>query len=74
MHTAESQVPGVPGHIEECDGPGPALRGVHPVPCPRIGYCVALAAIPDIKTVKRVIENGQPDAEQLQSHDKGEAA
>src|SRR5205823_7087353 len=29
MHAAEAQMPGVPDHVEEGDGAGPALRSEH---------------------------------------------
>src|SRR5579863_810318 len=67
-------MPGMPDHVKECDGAGPALRVVHPVACPRVIGDIALAAIPDVKPIERVVENRQPDAEQFQAYDKREAA
>lgn len=64
----------MPDHVEECNGAGPSLRRIHPVAGPRIFRNIAFAAIPDKETVKRVIQNRQPDTEQLQSHNEREAA
>src|SRR6266852_9651223 len=36
VDAAETQMPGMPDHVGECDGSGPTLRGVHPVAGPGI--------------------------------------
>jgi len=64
----------MPPHIEEGDRSRPALRRVHPVTCPRIFRDVALAPVPDVKPVQRVIKNWQPDSEELQPDHKRKAA
>src|SRR5205814_8939482 len=51
MYAAEAQMPGVPAHVEERDGPRPTLRSVHPVPHPGVSAHVALAASPNVKAV-----------------------
>src|SRR5207247_7381930 len=66
MHAAEAQMPGVPDHVEEGDGAGPALRSEHEIAGPGIIRNVAFSAIPNVEAIQRVIENGQPDSEQLQ--------
>src|SRR5262249_53540377 len=73
-HSAESQMPRVPGHVEECDRAGPALGRVHPVARRWILCDVTLAAIPDVETVQRVICNRKPNPEELQKEDKWDAA
>ena len=74
MHAAEAQVPGVPDHVKESDRACPALRRVHPIACPGILGDVAFAACPNIKPIQGVVENRQPDSEQLQSHNKRKTA
>src|SRR6266446_6645469 len=74
VHATEAQMPGVPDHVEESDGSSPALGSVHPISGPGIICNIALAAIPDIKPVKGVIQNRQPYAEQFQTDDEREAA
>src|SRR5467141_2677270 len=73
MHAAEAQMPGVPDHVEEGDGAGPALRSEHEIAGPGIIRNVAFSAIPNVEAIQRVIENGQPDPEQLQIKDKRKA-
>src|SRR5438046_9776357 len=73
MHTAEAQMPGVPDHVEEGDGAGPALRSEHEIAGPGIIRNVAFSAIPNVEAIQRVIENEQPDSEQLQIKDKRKA-
>ena len=73
VHAVEAQVPRVPHDVQKRDGAGPALRGVHPVARPRILGHIALAARPDVETVERVVQNRQPDSEQLEPEDKWEA-
>ncbi len=64
----------MPNHVEESDSASPALGRVHPISGPGIIGDIALAAIPDIKPVERVIQNRQPDPEQFQTDYEGEAA
>ena len=73
VNATEAQMPGVPDDVEENDSAGPALRGKHPVAGPGIFGNVALSAKPDVEAVKRVVENRQPDPEQLQIEDEREA-
>src|SRR5207245_9981981 len=72
MYAGEANMPGMPAHIEEGNGAGPALRGIHPVAGPGILANIRVAAIPDIEAVEGVKENREPDAEQFQHDDKGE--
>src|SRR6266542_4380559 len=65
VHPAKSQMPRMPTHIEEGNGPSPALRRVHPIARPGIVGDIALAAPPNIEAVKRVIKNGQLDTKQF---------
>src|SRR5271157_511145 len=58
--------PGVPHDVSEGDGPGPALRRVHPVASPRISDRISVSAIPDVKPVKGVKRNRQPDPKQFE--------
>ena len=67
-------MPGMPGHVEEGYGSGPALSGVHPVARPGVVPHVGISAIPNIKAVKGVIQNGQPNAEEFKSDDEREAS
>src|SRR5579872_179706 len=73
MHSGKAQMPGVPDHVEKRDGAGPALRSVHPVSGPGILAKIAVTPIPDVETVERMIENGQPDAEEFKTHHEREA-
>ncbi len=47
--------------------------GEHPVAGPGIVGDVALAAEPDVEAVERVVENRQPDPEQLQIENERKA-
>src|SRR5213080_4986686 len=67
------EMSGVPDHVEEGDGAGPALRSEHEIAGPGIIRNVAFSAIPNVEAIQRVIENGQPDSEQLQIKDKRKA-
>src|SRR5437667_6488285 len=72
MYAGEANMPGMPAHIEEGNGAGPALCGVHPVAGPGILANIGVAAIPDVEAIERVKENREPDAEQFQRDDKRE--
>src|SRR5262249_52155534 len=54
----------------ERDAPGPALSGIHPIAGPWIFAHVGIAAEPDVKAVKPVVEDRQPDAEELEKEDQ----
>ena len=73
VHPAEAQMPGVPHDVAEGDGAGPALQGEHPVSGPGIVGDVALAPEPDIEAIKRVVQNRQPDPEELEVENKRKA-
>ena len=73
MNPAKAQMPGVPYDVEKSDAAGPALGSEHPVARPGIVGDIALAAVPDIKAVEGVVENRQPDPEQLQIEHKRKA-
>src|SRR5580765_5885452 len=74
VNATEAQMPSMPRHVEEGDGAGPALRGVHPVAHPGVIADVRISAIPDIETVKRVIQNRQPYPEEFESDDERESS
>ena len=74
VHAAEAQMPSMPDDVAEGYRASPALEGVHPVAGPGILDHIAFAAIPDIKTVERVKQNRQPDAEQFQPNHKRKTA
>src|SRR5580658_453881 len=65
INSGKPHRPGVPDDVGEGDAAGPALRRVHPISGPGIVNRVALAAVPDVKTVERVERDGQRDSEQL---------
>jgi len=73
VNPAKAQMPGVPPHVNEGDGAGPALQSEHPVARPGIIGDVTLAAEPDVEAVERVVKNRQPDPEQLEVENEGEA-
>src|SRR5207302_5771925 len=73
VDAAEAQMPGMPSHVEEGDGASPALRGVHPVAKPGVIPNIGIPAIPNVETVKGVIQNGQPDPKEFESYDKRES-
>src|ERR1700722_5750728 len=55
----------VPNDVDERNPAGPALRRVHPIAGPGIGDGVSIPAIPDVKAVKRMKQDGQPDSKKL---------
>src|SRR5580700_2054305 len=73
MYAGEAQTKGVLHDVEESDDAGPALRGVEPVAGPRIFRDIGFAAIPDVDAVETVVENRDPDEEQLQQKNAGQA-
>ena len=73
VNATKAQMPGVPDDVEKNDAAGPALGGEHPVASPGVVGYIALAAEPDVETVQGVVENRQPDPEQLQVENKREA-
>src|SRR5947207_471358 len=73
VHPAKAQMPGMPDDIEEANSASPALRRVHPIPSPGIVRHIALAASPNVKAIKRVIKNRQPNTKQLQADHEGKA-
>src|SRR5256885_6044999 len=73
VDAAEAQMPGMPGHVEEGDGAGPALRGIHPVAQPGVIPNVRTPAKPNVEAVKGVIQNWQPDSEEFESYDERES-
>lgn len=74
VYAVEAQMPCMPNDVEKGDCAGPSLGGVQPVAGPWIFGHIAFATRPDIKAIKRVVENGQPDSKQLQPEDEWETA
>src|ERR1700675_1819210 len=66
INARETHRPCVPNDVDKSNAARPALQGVHPVSHPRVLDRVAVAAEPDIETVKAVKQNGNPDAKQFQ--------
>src|SRR5271166_4846961 len=73
MHSGEAEVIRMLQHVSEGDDPRPALRGVEPVAAPGIARDVGVALIPDVDAVKAVVEDRNPDEEQLQKKNAGQA-
>src|SRR5208283_2111586 len=73
VDAGEAQVIRVLHHVDQRDDAGPALRGVEPVSLPRISADIGLALIPDVDAVEAVVEDRNPDEEQLQKKNEGEA-
>src|SRR6476620_1744590 len=65
MNSAKPQMPGMPDDVSEGKSARPALQVIHPVAGPGIFANIAVAAGPDKEAIKRVIQNRQPDADQL---------
>src|SRR6266850_226737 len=64
---------GVPSDIKKGDGAGPALHGVHPVALPGIAHGVGVAAVPDVKAIKRVKGNRYPDKQRFNPDHEGQS-
>src|SRR5580698_822923 len=73
MHTGEAQRVRMLHYVDEGDDARPALRRVKPVATPRIIGDVAVAAIPDVDAVEAVVEDRNPDKEQLQQKNAWQA-
>src|SRR5271169_290370 len=73
MDTSKAQIQGVLHDVDEGDYARPALGRVEPVAGPRVIRDVALASIPDVKAVEAVVEDRNPDEEQLQQKNAGQA-
>ena len=73
VHAREAQGVSVLHHVDERDNAGPALRGVEPVTSPRVIGNVGFALIPNINAVEAVVEDRNPDKEQLQQKNEGQA-
>src|SRR6185437_12460931 len=65
-HSGEAQVINMLDDVGKSNDAGPALRRVHPIPCPWIRSNIGAAAIPDKNAVKRVIEDGYIDKDPFQ--------
>ena len=73
VHAGEAQEVSVLRHEDQRDDAGPALRSVEPVAGPGIIADVSLALIPDVNAVEAVVEDRNPDEEQLQQKNGGQA-
>src|ERR1700692_82489 len=73
MHSREAQMIGVLHHVDQRNDAGPALRGVEHVASPRVSRNIVLSLIPDVDAVETVIKNRNPDEEQLQKKNSGQA-
>src|ERR1035441_9226308 len=73
-HAGKAQVVSMLHDVDESDDAGPAMCGVEPIASPRVIGDVALALIPDPKAVEAVVGDRNPDEEQLQQKNEGQAA
>jgi len=73
VDTTKAQVPRVPHDVEKRNAAGPALGGEHPVAGPGIVGDVTFAAEPDVEAVESVVENRQPDPEELEIENERKA-
>ena len=73
VYASEAQVVRVLGDVDEGNNAGPALGRIKPVAGPGIIADVGLPAPPDVDAIQGVVEDRDPDAEQLQTHDEGQA-
>ena len=73
VHAGEAQVISMLHHVGERDDASPALRGVEPVTGPGIIADVGVALVPDVDAVEAVVEDRNPDEEELQQKNEGQA-
>src|SRR5580704_218084 len=73
VYTGEAQRICVLDHIDEGDNSRPALRGIKPVALPRVCAEVGVAAPPDVNAVQSVVEDRNPDEENLHRENEREA-
>src|SRR5450755_4362829 len=73
VHAGEAQEEGVLHHEDERYDAGPALRRVEPVAGPGVIANVGLALIPDVDAIEAVIKDWNPDEEQFEQKNGGQA-
>src|ERR1035441_4272872 len=73
VHAGEAQKVSMLHHEDERDDAGPALRRVEPVARPWVIANVGLALIPDVDAIEAVVEDRNPDEEQFEEKNSGQA-
>src|SRR5208282_781248 len=73
VHAGEAQIISMLHHVDERDDASPALGAVKPIALPRIIDDVGVALIPDVDAVEAVVKDRNPDKEQLQKKNSGQA-
>ena len=73
LSTQESLADDVLDDVDEGDIAGPALDGVHPVPCPGVVDDIGFAANGDVDAVEGVVGEGQEDEADFQHANQGQA-